>query len=187
MKLSELMKKLNVEVELTEEQDKEIKGFIPQERFNEINEQKKQLQEQLQNQEKQMKELETFKGTAEEYQAKVKELSEMTEKQKQEYETKIKDITINSKIENALIEKGANKEYLDFLKSKVDKEKIVIDNDKFINLDEQINSLTETQKLMFGEIKAQGQAPSEGETIETSTNFENMTDAQMQEYFKKLK
>lgn len=166
MKLSELMKKLGVEVELTEEQDKEIKGFIPQERFNEVNEQKKQLQEQLNEQESKMKELESFKGTAEEYQAKVKELSEMTEKQKQEYENKIKDITINSKIETALIENGANKEYIDFLKSKIDKESIVVKDDKFINLNEQIESIKEKQKLMFEEIKATGTTPAQGETIE---------------------
>lgn len=50
-----------------------------------------------------------------------------------------------------LLSLGADKEYIDFLESKIDYEKMELDNEKLIGLADKANSLRDTYKKMFNE------------------------------------
>lgn len=166
MKLSELIKKLGVEIELDEKQDVEVEGFIPKERFDEVNSKSKELEKQLEETNKQVKELENFKGTAEEYEGKLKELNQTIQEKEKEYQNNLKQTQINAAIEKELISNRAKSDYVDFLKSKIDKDTIKVTDEGVMGIKEQLDSLKESQKLMFGEEKPTGEPPKDGEPNE---------------------
>lgn len=145
-----------IEMGLTEEQaekvlaayKEDLKNFIPKTRFDEVNETKKELEQQIKERDKQLKELgEKVKGN-EELEKQIKELQDSNQKAKDEYETKIKNITLDNAIKLALKENKAK--YEDLLISKFDREKLTIKDDGTVEgLDEQIKSLKEGYKDLF--------------------------------------
>ena len=83
-------------------------------------------------------------------QTKVKEYEDTIKNQKADYEAKVRNLTLDSAIEKAL--NNANAKHGDLLSSKIDREKLVIDNDgKVTGLDEQIKGLKDNYKDLFEE------------------------------------
>nr|DAI73512.1 MAG TPA: minor structural protein [Caudoviricetes sp.] len=83
-------------------------------------------------------------------QTKVKEYEDTIKNQKADYEAKVRNLTLDSAIEKALI--NANAKHGDLLSSKIDREKLVIGDDgKVTGLDEQIKGLKENYKDLFEE------------------------------------
>lgn len=81
-------------------------------------------------------------------QAKVKEYEDTINTQKAEYETKVRNLTLDSAIEKALSNAGAK--HIDLLSTKIDREKLKIEEGgKVTGLDEQINSCKESYKDLF--------------------------------------
>lgn len=81
-------------------------------------------------------------------QAKVKEYEDTIKTQKADYEAKVRNLTLDSAIEKALSKAGAK--YIDLLASKIDKEKLKIEEGgEVTGLDEQIASQKESYKDMF--------------------------------------
>ncbi|MGN1029185.1 MAG: phage scaffolding protein [Bacilli bacterium] len=81
-------------------------------------------------------------------QAKVKEYEDTINTQKAEYETKVRDLTLDSAIEKALSNAGAK--HAELLSTKIDREKLKIEEGgKVTGLDEQINSFKESYKDLF--------------------------------------
>src|SRR5690606_37131971 len=102
MEEDEMKKEQLLELGLTEEQaDKVLNmhkevlaGFIPKARFDEVNETKKGLEQQVQERDNQLKDLqEKVKGN-EELENTIKELQEVNKATKEQYEAKIKDMAI---------------------------------------------------------------------------------------------
>ncbi len=126
----------------------ELKNFIPKARFDEVNEAKKELEQQIKERNRQLQELgEKVKGN-EELEKQIKELQEANKKAKEEYETKIKNLTLDNAIKLALKEHKAK--YEDLLVNKFDREKLVIKDDGTIEgLNEQIAALKENYKDLF--------------------------------------
>jgi len=156
MEVWEMKKEQLLELGLTEEQaDKvlaahkeSLTGFIPKARFDEVNETKKDLEQQIVGRDKQLKELaEKAKGN-EELEKTIKELQENNKKAIADYEAKIKNITLDNTIKLALKEHKAK--YEELLVDKFDREKLVIKDDGTIEgLDEQIAALKENYKDLF--------------------------------------
>lgn len=124
------------------------KHFIPKEKFNEVNEAKKQLENDIKTRDKQLKELaDKVKGN-EELEQKIKDLQEANKKAKADYEAKIKNITLDNAIKLAL--KDSKAKYEDLLMSKFDREKLKIKEDGTIEgLEEQLKTIKETYKDLF--------------------------------------
>ena len=81
-------------------------------------------------------------------QAKVKEYEDTIKTQKAEYETKVRNLTLDSAIEKALSNAGAK--HAELLSTKIDREKLKIEEGgKVTGLDEQINSFKESYKDLF--------------------------------------
>lgn len=135
----------------------ELKGYIPKARFDEVNDAKKDLENQLKDRDKQLKELqEKVKGN-EELEKTIKDLQESNKKAVADYEAKIKNITLDNAIRLALKEHKAKDQ--DLLLGKFDRDKLAIKEDGTIEgLEEQIKAMKEGYKDLF-EQPLSGQTP----------------------------
>ncbi|SHH54877.1 Phage minor structural protein GP20 [Caloranaerobacter azorensis DSM 13643] len=143
-----------IEMGLTEEQaekvleahKEELKGFIPKARFDEVNETKKELEQQIKERDKQLKELQDKVKGNEELERTIKELQEANKATKEQYEAKIKDMTINAAIQSKL----TDAKYPELLISKFDKSKLSVAEDgTVLGIDEQLATLKERYKDLF--------------------------------------
>ena len=124
----------------------ELKGFIPKTRFDEVNDAKKDLEQQLKDRDKQLKELGDKAKDNEELSKQIRELQEANKTTKEQYETKLKDL----KIEAAIREKLTDTKYPDLLITKFDKSKLVVGADGTVSgIDEQLTGLKEQYKDLF--------------------------------------
>lgn len=143
-----------IEMGLTEEQaDKvlaahkeSLTGFIPKARFDEVNETKKDLEQQIVERDKQLKKLQEKAKGNEELEKTIKELQETNKATKEQYEDKIKDITINAAIQSKL----TDAKYPELLINKFDKSKLSIAEDSTVlGIDEQLAVLKEQYQDLF--------------------------------------
>lgn len=153
--LKEILKNSGIEDEKIDELvgsiNKELpKYFIPKNKYNEIAEIRKDLEEQLNTANATIEELKKSNKDNEELQKQIKQYEEQIKNLKAESETKIRDLTLDNAIRLALKENKAK--YDDLLIGKVDKSKLTIKEDGTIEgLEEQIKTLKETYKELFVE------------------------------------
>ena len=123
-----------------------LSGFIPKARFDEVNETKKELEQQIKDRDEQLKDLqEKVKGN-EELEKTIKELQEANEATKEQYEAKIKDMAITAAIQSKL----TDAKYPDLLLTKFDRSKLSIAEDgTVLGIDEQLTALKEQYKDLF--------------------------------------
>jgi TolA-binding protein len=154
MEEDEMKKEQLLELGLTEEQadkvlnlHKEVlSGFIPKARFDEVNETKKELEQQIQERDNQLKDLQGKVKGNEELEKTIKELQEANKATKEQYEDKIKDMTITAAIQSKL----TDAKYPDLLLTKFDRSKLSIAEDgTVLGIDEQITTLKEQYKDLF--------------------------------------
>lgn len=196
--LKELLKNAGVEKadELEKSISKEIpKYFKPAKDFNDINEKLKTAEGEkealLKDKENIEKEYEKFKKgsiSQEDYEAKKKEIEENS---KNELEAVKKD----SKIEIALLNAGARN--IKSVKANIDVEKVKLDGDKLIGLDDQLDALKKSDAYLFTGTKSVKQgAGTEGEggsgehrkaegDDKTDEDLDNMSDEEYYAYINK--
>lgn len=133
--------------------------YIPIERFNEVNEEKKELKIQIEDRDKQLKELKIKAVGNEELTTKITELETLNNQTKEEYETKIAALRKETSIELKLKDEKAKN--IKAVKALLDLEKVSLDGDNLIGLDEQLKALKEKESYLFGEdsIKGRGVNP----------------------------
>ena len=143
-----------LELGLTEEQADMVRnmhkevltGFIPKARFDEVNETKKELEQQIQERDEQLKELQKKAKGNEELEKRILELQEANKATKEQYEAKIKDMTITAAIQSKL----TDAKYPDLLLAKFDRAKLSIAEDgTVLGVDEQLAVLKEQYKDLF--------------------------------------
>lgn len=124
------------------------KYFIPKDKYNEVSEAKKQLETDINERDKQLKDLgDKVKGN-EELEKQIKELQETNKKAAGDYEAKIKNITLDNAVKLWLKENKAK--YEDLLMGKFDREKLTVNEDgAVIGLDEQGKTIKEGYKDLF--------------------------------------
>lgn len=133
--------------------------YVPIERFNEVNEEKKELKTQIEDRDKQLKELKIKAAGNEELTTKITELETLNNQTKEEYETKIVALRKETSIELKLKDEKAKN--IKAVKALLDLEKVSLDGDNLIGLDEQLKALKEKESYLFGEdtIKGRGANP----------------------------
>jgi hypothetical protein len=143
-----------LELGLTEEQadkvlnlHKEVlSGFIPKARFDEVNDAKKDLEQQLKDRDKQLDDLSKKAKDNEELSKQIKDLQDANKATKEQYEDKIRDMTINAAIQSKL----TDAKYPDLLLTKFDQSKLSIAEDgTVLGIDEQLAVLKEQYKDLF--------------------------------------
>ena len=107
---------------------------------------KSEFEKQIVERDKQLEELKKVDVTA--YEQKIKEIQEENLKSKSDFENQLKQTKIDLSIENALIKAGAKNAQV--FKSMVDTSKIIVDNDKIIGLDEQLETIKKDYSWGFG-------------------------------------
>lgn len=152
MKKDDLMKIDGMTEELATAVEKasadELKGYIPKSRFDEINNAKKELEGQIADRDKQLKDLADKVKDNEALTQQISDLQEQNKTAKAEYAEKIKTM----KLESAMKEKLTDAKYPDLLMSKFDRTKLVLNDDGTVTgLDEQLRGLKETYKDMFNQ------------------------------------
>ncbi|GFN35812.1 phage scaffolding protein [Tepidimicrobium xylanilyticum] len=132
-------------------------NYVPIARFNEINEEKKELKNQLDDRDKQLQELKVKAAGNEELTAKITELEELNKQTKEEYENKIAALRKETAIELAL--KDAKARNIKAVKALLDLDKVSLDGDNILGLEEQLKGLKESDPYLFGEDKLKGRDP----------------------------
>lgn len=126
---------------------KELEGFIPKSRFDEVNEAKKTLEEDVKAREKQLEELKKSNGDNETLQGQIKKLQDSNKAEKERYESELKSLKIANAVKLAVNGKVHDE---DLVAGLIDKEKLVIDeNGGIIGLEEQVKSLQEKKAFLF--------------------------------------
>lgn len=141
---------------MTEEQaDKVIEGFgimIPKARFDEVNEAKKQLETDLSSRDSQLEELKKVAGASDELKNQIQTLQNENKEAADKHAAEMKDLTLTNAIKLALNGKVHDE---DLAAGLIDKEKLVIDGDKIVGLDEQVTSLKESKAFLFVSVEQQ--------------------------------
>lgn len=160
-------------------------NFIPKARFDQVNEQKKELQQQVESlkdisskyeslqkdvakwkeEAEQLpalkKKMEEWETTAKDLETKLSEANTQIEsftQKEQEYQQQIKETRINSEIEKILLQHNAR--YPDLIMNKFDKSKVELKEDGTVaGIEEQLNQIKENYKDLFGEEKMAGSPP----------------------------
>lgn len=107
---------------------------------------KTDYEKQISERDKQLEELKKIDVAS--YEQKIKEIQEENLKSKTDFENQLKQTKIDLSIENALIKAGAKNAQV--FKSMVDTSKIIVDNDKIIGLDEQLENMKKEYAWGFG-------------------------------------
>lgn len=126
---------------------KELEGFIPKSRFDEVNEAKKTLEEDVKARDKQLEELKKSNGDNETLQGQIKKLQDSNKAEKERYESELKSLKIANAVKLAVNGKVHDE---DLVAGLIDKEKLVLDeNGGIIGLEEQVKSLQEKKAFLF--------------------------------------
>lgn len=142
--------------------------YQPKERFDQINNELKEVKAQLVERDNQLKELSKLAKGNEELQNKIKELEEANAKINQEYQDKLLARERDYNLEIALRDAKARNPKA--LKALIDNEKLVYKDGKFEGLNEQLESIKKSDAYLFDEpttIKAGKELtpPKEGDDV----------------------
>jgi len=123
-----------------------LKGFIPKSRFDEVNEAKKKLEQDIKTRDEQLEALK--KIDAEGLQAEIEKLQKENQATKEKYESELKQIRLNNAVEKKLIASGAKN--IKATKALLDLESVELDEDGNVKgLDKQIKKLQESEDSSF--------------------------------------
>lgn len=124
-------------------------NYVPKADFNSKNEELKDVKDQLVDRDTQLKELkETAKGN-EDLTKKIEELEALNETTKTEYEAKIATINKNMTIEKAIAKSELKPIDAELIKTLVDVEKVIINDDGITGLKEQLEKIKEERPFLF--------------------------------------
>lgn len=132
---------------IMEEQEKELKGYIKKDKYDEKQKERDELNKQLKERDEQLNNLKKGYGDNEELKQRIAELQKTNEETETKFNKQINEFKLNSAIENAANKSGAKN--VKALKSLLNFETIIVSDDGVVGLDEQINKLKETESYLF--------------------------------------
>jgi hypothetical protein len=125
----------------------EADTFIPKSRFDEVNNEKKELKTLLGVRDTQYTELQTKFKSNDELAKELENYKSLNGKAEQEFNTKLSQVKFEYELKTAL--SNANVRNLKATKALLDLDKIKLDGDKLVGLDEQIKTLQESDGYLF--------------------------------------
>lgn len=129
------------------ESKKELEGYIPKARFDEVNEAKKQLDKDIKARDKQIEDIKKNAGDNEELKQQIETLQTENKTAKEKYEAELKDLQISNAIKLAISDKAQD---ADLVAGLFDKSKLILGEDgKVTGLEEQLKDLKENKGFLF--------------------------------------
>ncbi len=179
---------------LTEEQvekvlsanTEQLKGFIPKSRFDEVNNAKKQVEKDLTERDKQLETLKNSSGDVETLRKTIETLQNDNKAATEKYNEELAKIKLAGAIDTALL--GANAVNIKAVKALLDMDKIKLDGEVLLGINEQLEALktAEDSKMLFKTSENKGNfsgvKPAEGNTDNSgsgSNQSKSLSDAIM--------
>ena len=152
--LKELLKKAGIEEGKLEgtiaDINKELpKYFIPKDKYNEAAEAKKKLETDIQERDKQLEELKKAAGSNEELKKQIETLQAENKKAGEEWQAKMAQMQLDFAIDKALT--AAKAKNAKAVKALLDMDKVKLDGDQLLGIDEQLKALQQSDPYLFGE------------------------------------
>lgn len=121
-------------------------NYVDKNKFEEANTAKTNLETQLSDRDKQLKDLKSTAGNKEEFEAKIKELQEANKTAKAKFDADLKNLRIDSAIKLKIT--GIAQD-VDIVAGLLDKNKLIVSDDTVTGLDEQLKTLKESKPFLF--------------------------------------
>ena len=135
------------------ESKKELEGYIPKTRFDEVNNSKKELEKTVKERDTQLEEVKKNSGDNAELKKQIETLQADNKKKDDDYQTQLKDLQISNAIKLAIADKAQD---TDLVAGLFDKSKLILSDDgKITGLDEQLKTLKESKGFLFKEEQKQ--------------------------------
>lgn len=137
---------------------KELEGFVPKTRFNEVNEAKKKLETDITERDTQLETLRKSSGDNEALKTQIETLQTENKTAKEKYETDMKDLKMSTAIKLSLSGKAHDEELVSGL---FDRTKLILGEDgKVTGLEEQLTALKNEKSFLFKDDKpGEGKPP----------------------------
>jgi len=152
--LKELLKKAGIPEDKLDSTINDInkelpKYFIPKDKYNEVAEAKKKLESDIAERDKQLEDLKKAAGSNEELKAQIEQLQAENQKAAEEWQAKMSQMQLDFAIEKALA--AAKAKNAKAVKALLDLEKVKLDGEQLLGLDDQLKTLKETDPYLFGD------------------------------------
>ncbi|BDR86124.1 phage scaffolding protein [Clostridium tetani] len=144
-------------------------NYIEKSKFDSINNQINDLQTQIKERDNQLKDLSSKAGNNEELKKQIEELQSKNKIAKEEYEGKISKMKFDYTLEKALNKAGAKNSKA--VMALLNAEKIKLDGESLIGLDEQLTSLKTSDPYLFGDNKITSPKPGDGSSTPGESNL----------------
>lgn len=132
-------------------------NWFPKDKFDGKNQEVKDLQEQLKDRDKQLKDLGDKAKGNDDLTAEIDQLKEANKATKEEYESKLQQQAFDFALDTAL--SGAKAKSAKAVKPFLEIDKLKLDGDKIIGLDEQLQAVKEQQDYLFEQEQNQTKTP----------------------------
>ena len=123
--------------------------FIPKDKYNEVAEAKKKLEADLQGRDAQLEELKKAAGTSEELKKQIETLQAENKKAGDEWQAKLSKMQLDFALERALTTAKAKNPKA--VKALLDLEKVKLDGEQLLGLDDQLKELQKSDAYLFGD------------------------------------
>ena len=152
--LKEILKKAGIEEgkldSVIGDINKELpKYFIPKDKYNEVAEAKKKLEADIAERDNQLEQLKNAAGNSEELKAQIEQLQAENQKAAEEWQAKMAQMQLDFAIEKALA--AAKAKNAKAVKALLDLEKVKLDGDKLLGLEDQLKEIQQSDPYLFGE------------------------------------
>ncbi len=152
--LKEILKKAGIEEVKVDgvisDISKELpKYFIPKDKYNEVAEAKKKLEADIDERDKQLEQLKAAAGSNEELKKQIETLQAENKKAAEEWQAKMAQMQLDFAIEKALA--AAKAKNAKAVKALLDMEKVKLEGDRLIGIDEQLKALQQSDPYLFGD------------------------------------
>jgi len=123
--------------------------FVPKDKYNEVAEAKKKLEADIAERDKQLEQLKAAAGSNEELKKQIETLQAENKKASEEWQAKMAQMQLDFAIEKALA--AAKAKNIKAVKALLDMEKVKLDGEQLLGLDDQLKTLKETDPYLFGD------------------------------------
>ncbi len=152
--LKELLKKAGIDEAkldgLIGDSNKELpKHFIPKDKYNEVAETRKKLETDLAARDQQLEQLKQAAGNSEELKKQNEQLQAENKRAAEEWQTKMAQLQLDFALERALT--AAKAKNPKAVKALLDMEKVKLDGEQLLGLEEQLKAIKESDPYLFGD------------------------------------